>query len=163
MSSRNTVSCAKMRALISYRLDAAGSPFELALAEAHLRGCAECSAFAAEVGAFTALIRETPLEPLPRQVALPRAARYRRPFVVARSALATAAVAVAAVGIGGSARLDGTVNVFRTAAPAPGDSNQVVSLRALLREDLSQGRLAILPLPDGSLGAVKPVLVVSNL
>lgn len=152
-----------MRALISYRLDAVGSQFELALAAAHLRGCAECSAFGAEVGAFTALIRDAPLEPLPRQVSLPRAARYRRQLGVARSALATAAVAVAAIGIGGSARLDGAVDIFRTAAPAPGDANQIVSIRALHRDDLSQGRLAILPLPDDSLGAVKPVLPVANI
>jgi predicted anti-sigma-YlaC factor YlaD len=152
-----------MRALISYRLDVPGSQFERALVAAHLRGCAECSAFGAEVGAFTALIRDAPLEQMPRQVSLPRAARYRRPLRVARGALATAAVAVAAVGIGGSAQLDGAADIFRTAAPAPGDANQIVSIRQLRREDLSQGRLAILPLPDGSLGAVKPVLRVANL
>lgn len=150
-----------MRALISYRLDAAGSQFEIALAAAHLRGCAECSAFGAEVGAFTALIRDAPLERIPRQVSLPRAARYRRPLGVARGALATAAVAVAAVGIGGSARLDGAADISRAAAPAGDD--RLVSIRELRREALVQGELAILPLPDRSLGAVKPVLLAANL
>jgi predicted anti-sigma-YlaC factor YlaD len=150
-----------MRALISYRLDVPGSQFELALVAAHLRGCAECSAFGAEVGAFTALIRDAPLERMPRQVSLPRAARYRRPLRVARGALATAAVAVAAIGIGGSARLNGAADISRVAAPASGD--RLVSLRELRREALVQGELAILPLVDDSLGAVKPVLPVANL
>lgn len=151
-----------MRALISYRLDAAGSQFEIALAAAHLRGCAECSSFEAEVAAFTAHIRDAPLKRIPRQLSLPRAARYRRPLGVARAALATAAVAVAAVGIGGSVRLDGAADISRAAAPA-GDADQLVSIRELRREALVQGELAILPLPDRSLGAVKPILPVANL
>jgi hypothetical protein len=126
-----------------------------------LRGCAECSAFGAEVGAFTALIRDAPLERMPRQVSLPRAARHRRPLRVARGALATAAVAVAAVGIGGSARLNGVADFSRVAASASDDS--LVSIREFRREALVQGKLAILPLPDDSLGAVKPVLPVASL
>lgn len=150
-----------MRALISYRLDAAGSQFETALAAAHLRGCAECSSFEAEVGAFTALIRDAPLERIPRPLSLPRAARYRRPLRVARGALATAAVAVAAVGIGGSARVNGAADISRVTAPNSGD--RLVSLQELRRDALVQGKLAILPLTDDSLGAVKPVLPVSSL
>ena len=167
MSLHHTLSCAEMRALISHRLDAASSQFETALAGAHLRRCAECSSFAAEVGAFTALIREAPLERVSRQVSLPRPARYRRPLRVARGALASAAVAVAAVGIGGSARVDGAATIVRAAAPAPleraDDSDRLVSIRELHREALVLGELAILSPHVDSLGVVKPVLPVANL
>lgn len=157
-----------MRTLVSCRLDGAISQFEIALVTSHLRRCPECAAFDAEVGTFTALLRDAPPVRVPRQITLPRVP-YRRPLRVARGALATAAVAMAAVAIGGSGRLAESAHVtapandaVRTAAPAVA-VRQLVSLQELYRDDLSQGLLPVLPASgDESIGAVKPVLPAGN-
>lgn len=157
-----------MRTLVSCRLDGAISQFEIALVAAHLRRCPECAAFDAEAGAFTALLRDAPPVRVPRQITLPRVP-YRRPLRVAQGAMATAAVAMAAVAIGGSGRLAESANVVapandavRTAAPAVAPAG-LVSLQELYREDLSRGLIAVLPVSDDeSLGAVKPVLPAGN-
>ncbi len=162
-----------MRALASHRLDASISQFEIALATAHLRDCAACATFEAEVGAFTALLREAKLERVPRQFTLPRALRYRRPLFLARGAAATAAVAMAAVMIGGSAQLADRTDAVRAAQAPANDAVRIsapavslgtlVSLRELIRDDLSHGRVPILPvLENDSLGALKPVLPADN-
>ena len=173
MNAHHTVSCTELRALVSQRLDAHVSPFELALASAHLRNCAECATFEAEVGAFTALLRAAELERSRQRVTLPRSWRYRRQLAVARGVAATAAAAVAAVAIGGSARLAETTGVVRaahapandavrTAAPSIGVP-VLISLQELMRDDLSHGRVPLLPvLEDEGLGALKPVLPAGN-
>jgi hypothetical protein len=170
--SHHTISCDELRALVSHRLDVPTSQFELRLAAAHLRGCAECATFEAEVGAFTALLRDAEYERLPRQITLPRAMRFRRPLFVARGVAATAAVAVAAVAIGGSARLAETTGIARAVRAPANDAvrlsapavapNGLIPLRELIRDDLSHGRVPMLPVLEEGLGALKPVLPASN-
>lgn len=156
-----------MRTLVSCRLDAAISQFEIALVSAHLRRCAECAAFESEAGAFTALLRAARPVPVPRQITLPRMP-FRRHLRVARGAVATAAAAVAAVAIGGSGQLAERTRVaaptndaVRTAAPAVA-MPRLVSLQELYREDLSEGLIPVLPIDDESIGAIKPVLPAGN-
>jgi predicted anti-sigma-YlaC factor YlaD len=169
VSPHRTASCAELRALVSQHLDAPISPFERALARAHIADCAACATFEAEVGAFTALLREAELERVPRQITLPRALRYRRSLTVVRGAAATAAVAMAAVAIGGSANLAESTGVVRAAHAPANDAvriaapavavTQLVPLRELIRDDLAHGRVPMLPvLDDEPLGAQKPVL-----
>ena len=158
-----------MRTLVSCRLDGAISQFEVALVGAHLRGCPDCAAFEAEVGRFTEQLRSARPVRLKRQIALPRLP-YRRPLRVARGAAATAAVAMAAVAIGGSARLADSAHVpapandaVRTSAPAVAPP-RLVSLQELYREDLSQGLIEVLPASeDENIGSVKPVLPAGNI
>ncbi len=176
MSSQHTVTCEELHALVSGRLDGAVSQFEVALAAAHLRECAECAVFEAEVTAFTQLLRDAELETMPRGVGLPYGIRFRRHARVARGALATAAVAMTAVAIGGSVRLSESPDVVRaavapandavrTAAPAvvSRGSTPMITLQELYRDDLSEGLLPVIsPRVDDSLGAVKPVLPAGN-
>jgi predicted anti-sigma-YlaC factor YlaD len=174
VTSQHTVSCAELHALVSCKLDGAVSQFELALASAHLRDCADCAAFEAEVGAFTKLLREARPERPRHTVALPYGLRFRRHARVARGALATAAVAMAAVTIGGSVRLaDGQQigraavapanDAVRMAGPAVPAAARLVTLQELYRDALAEGLLPVLsPVEDDSLGAVKPVLRAGN-
>jgi predicted anti-sigma-YlaC factor YlaD len=160
-----------MRTLVSCRLDGAISQFEIALVNAHLRRCADCAAFDAEVGAFTGLLRSAQPVRAGRQIALPRMP-FRRQLRVARGAFATAAAAIAAIAIGGSGRLAESVPVaapandaVRTTAPAVPAfaASPLVSLQELYRESLAQGLIPVLPVSeDEGLGAVKPVLPAGN-
>jgi len=160
-----------MRALVSCRLDGAISQFEIALASAHLQACADCAAFEAEVGAFTTLLREAPPQRSSRPLSVPHRYRLRRPLVAARAVAATAAVAIGAAAIGGSAQLERGGVPARVAAPVndtvrlharSADADSLVSIRMLNRDALRQGALAILPVPDQTLGVVKPVLPAAN-
>ncbi len=173
MSSQHTVSCEELHALVSCRLDGAVSQFALALASAHLRECAACAAFELEVGAFTKLLREAKPERPRHAVALPYTLRFRRQARVVRGALATAAVAMAAVTIGGSVRLAEGQEIGRAAVAPANDAirmaasttppARLVTLQELYRDALSEGLLPVLsPREDDSLGAVKPVLRAGN-
>jgi predicted anti-sigma-YlaC factor YlaD len=83
--------CSRARAEASAALDGELSELEAAQLDAHLRGCPECRAYAAEIGGLAARLRAEPLvEP-----ALPAfVPRRRRP--AARLQVAAAAVAIAA-------------------------------------------------------------------
>ena len=175
MSPQHTLSCDELHALVSRRLDGGISQFEDALSAAHVRDCAACARYEREVTAFTQLLRESPLEPAPRHVGLPYGVRYRRPAHVVRGALATAAVAVAAVTIGGSVRLAEEPQILRVVAP-PNDAvrtlapavgtiarNRLITLQELYRDDLADGVMPVVsPRENDSLGAIKPVLPAGN-
>ena len=175
MSSRHTVSCEELHALVSRRLDGVLSQFEVALAAAHVRECDACATYERDVSAFTKLLRDAPLEPAAQHVGLPYGIRYRRSAQMLRGAVATAAVAVAAVTIGGSVRLTESADIaravappndaVRTTAPAVGTTaqNRLVSLQELYRGDLTEGLLPVVtPHEDDSLGSTKPVLRAGN-
>jgi anti-sigma factor RsiW len=88
--------CDQIRDWISLELDCDLSRIERALVDRHLAVCAECTAFALDVHAFTRALRAAPLEPLEQPIELPRRGRVTaRPFHVA----VAAAIAVAAVGV----------------------------------------------------------------
>ncbi|HZQ80792.1 MAG TPA: zf-HC2 domain-containing protein [Gaiellaceae bacterium] len=93
--------CERSRQSISLRLDGQLSLFESALLDRHLRVCAECRAFAADVVEQARLLRAAPLE-LPAQpveLALPvRRQPVRAAAVTLVGALAAAAAAFALVG-----------------------------------------------------------------
>jgi anti-sigma factor RsiW len=87
--------CARARSWISHEVDGELSQLERVFLAAHLRRCSDCAHFAAEVRAFTQLVRSAPLERLGRELELP-ARRPPRARVVGRVAIATALIAVAA-------------------------------------------------------------------
>jgi predicted anti-sigma-YlaC factor YlaD len=92
--------CERVRSWISLELDNELSELEGVQLRAHLRECAACREFQAGADAFTARLREAPLEPLERPIALPerRRALLLRPAQV--GAAAAAAVVVAIIGAG---------------------------------------------------------------
>ena len=93
---RHDQPCERAREWISLAPDGELSRFEQALADAHLKACAECAEFARDVRGFTYTIRSTPLEALPHPVVV----APRRTPVFRSLHVAAAALAVAAVGVG---------------------------------------------------------------
>ena len=108
-----SVRCDPTRNLIALGLDGDLSELERALVSTHLKRCAQCRVFEADVNAFTRMLRETPPETLDRPVELSLPYR-RRVRGVARQAL-QAASGVAAV----AAMLIGAVVLPQGAAQAP--------------------------------------------
>jgi anti-sigma factor RsiW len=94
--------CERSRQSISLRLDGQLSLFESALLDRHLRGCAECRAFAADVVEQTQLLRAAPLELPERAVELELPVRpqqrVRAAAVTLAGVLAAAAATVVLVG-----------------------------------------------------------------
>jgi predicted anti-sigma-YlaC factor YlaD len=87
--------CSRARAAVSSRLDGELSELESVRLDDHLRGCAECSAFALELGAIGSTLRAAPLEQPGFTVFEPR---RRRPLVALRTASAAAALVAVAAG-----------------------------------------------------------------
>jgi anti-sigma factor RsiW len=106
-----TNACERALHLISLGLDGESSQLEQAALDRHLADCARCRAAAVDLGAFTALLRQSPLVELERPVALPAPARSRA-RVARRAAAAVAFAVVAAVAALGGVLLSSN-------APAP--------------------------------------------
>jgi predicted anti-sigma-YlaC factor YlaD len=89
--------CERVRQSVSLELDGMLSRFERALLERHLRSCASCRRFSADVRDQTARLRGAPLLPAPTMAAIvppsPRA-RRRRAAGFAGAVLAAAAAAL---------------------------------------------------------------------
>lgn len=87
--------CERFRESISLGLDGMLSRFERALLERHLRSCASCNAFAADVREQTAQLRAAPLEapPVLADIAPPRVRTVRRRAAGFASAVAVAGLA----------------------------------------------------------------------
>ena len=82
--------CMLARESASARLDGELSELESARLDAHLRGCADCRAYADEIGAVAVRLRAAALEQPGQQIVLPR----RRALSGARMQAAAAAAAV---------------------------------------------------------------------
>ena len=97
------------------------STFEGALLDRHLRGCASCSAFAADATAQTSMLRAAPLEQPARRVLIETAPTRTIPARAAgalSACLVAAAAAAALVWPGGQTGVDRTsVRAPRTGAP----------------------------------------------
>lgn len=87
--------CERFRESISLGLDGMLSRFERALLERHLRSCASCNAFAADVREQTAQLRAAPLEapPVLADIPAPRVRTVRRRAAGLASAVAVASLA----------------------------------------------------------------------
>jgi predicted anti-sigma-YlaC factor YlaD len=107
--------CARARAWVTHEVDGELSQLERLFLAAHVRRCADCARFAEDVRAFTSVVRSTPLEAPSRAMEIPvrRPARAR---VVARVAIATALVALAA-GLGVLAGSNGGEPVRQATSP----------------------------------------------
>jgi len=92
---RRSVTCERVRAFVSLRLDSETSQLEQRMLEAHLVHCDECRVYADDLDAFTDALRSAPLEPLERPVVV---ARPRRPAVALSRLGVAAGVAIVAIG-----------------------------------------------------------------
>ena len=90
--------CDRARTYASLQLDGELSQLEEAMLGAHLSRCEGCRGYAAEIAAVAGELRSASLERLERPISLPP--RRRVSFGTLQAA-AVAAVALAAVGIGG--------------------------------------------------------------
>jgi len=85
--------CAQAREAVSARLDSELPELDGARLDAHLRACAECRAYAAEIQTITVGLRAVPLEWPEIRVIMPR----RRRVPIQTAAAAAAAVVLAAI------------------------------------------------------------------
>jgi predicted anti-sigma-YlaC factor YlaD len=90
--------CERARERLSLQLDDELSAHETLLLERHLGRCGACAAFAADVCAYTGLLRSTPLEPAP-QVWLWRRRPAARRLTARAAAVAAAAAAAVLVAV----------------------------------------------------------------
>lgn len=91
--------CERARSWISLELDGELSELEGALLRAHLSDCAGCRDFKLGAADFTSRLRQAPLEPLERPLALPERRRVLlRPAQVGAAAAAALVVAIAGAG-----------------------------------------------------------------
>jgi len=92
---RRSVTCERVRAFVSLRLDSETSQLEQRMLEAHLVHCDECRVYADDLDAFTDALRSAPFEPLERPVVV---ARPRRPAAALSRLGVAAGVAIVAIG-----------------------------------------------------------------
>ena len=122
--------CEYARQAVSLRLDGELSEFELALLDAHLGKCADCSAFEADIAPITSAVRTTSLEPVELPFALPS----RRGGVARMRVLsAVAAAAVVVVGLGTLAGTSARDTGSRKFKPTPAQLNSIKSDDVLVR------------------------------
>ena len=148
--------CMLARESASAGLDNELSELENARLDAHLRGCAECLAYAEEIGAIAVRLRAAPLKRPAERLVLPR----RRVFSGARlqAAVAAAAVAVVAAVAGSSFTLGHFLGVRNAPVETSTAAADLLSLRA---DSTQQHLLAMLPqlepVPRAHPGQLEPV------
>jgi predicted anti-sigma-YlaC factor YlaD len=148
--------CMLARESASARLDNELSELENARLDAHLRGCAECLAYAEEIGAIAVRLRAAALERPAERFVLPR----RRVFsgVRLQAAVAAAAVAVVAAVAGSSFTLGHFLGVRNSPVETSTAAADLLSLRA---DSTQQHLLAMLPqlepVPRAHPGELEPV------
>jgi hypothetical protein len=135
--------CSRAREWTSRELDSSLSRFESAGLRRHLRSCADCRAFAADVRGATSLIRATPLLERRSPVGIPAGAggRTRRTGVRLGAAAAVVASMAALVAGGLSSGLT-RPSGGATQASAGGDLS---SMRAIRRQQLASATAADTP------------------
>lgn len=147
------IECVQSRERASARLDGELSELDEVRLDAHLRGCAECRAYAEELAAVTAALRAAALERPEAAVFLPRRGRLQ-PIRVRTVAAAAALVAAAA---GSSFALGRELGTSRVPTQTATTAADVVSLQA---DSTRQHLLAMLdrvpppPVRPGRLRAV---------
>jgi predicted anti-sigma-YlaC factor YlaD len=120
------IECVQARESASARLDGELPELDDARLDAHLRGCAECRAFAGDLAAVAAELRAAPLERPETVVSLPRLRRL--PAIRLQSA--AAAVALVAVAAGSSFALGRALGTSGPASRPAATAADLVSLRA---------------------------------
>lgn len=103
---RASLVCERIRAQVSAGLDEDLSQLERAMIASHLERCPPCAEYAAGVSFVTSALRQAPLEPLARAIAVHRARRPIHARLQGRAQVAAAAAAVV-VGIVAGTQISG--------------------------------------------------------
>jgi predicted anti-sigma-YlaC factor YlaD len=147
------IECVQARESASARLDGELAELDDVRLTAHLRGCADCRAFAEETAALAAELRAARLERLETEAFLPR----RRRVHAIRVQSAAAAVALVAAAAGASFVLGRALGTTGTTAPPAATAADLVTLHS----DFTQqhllamlSRLEPVPARPGRLQAV---------
>lgn len=171
-----TPQCQRARSLVSVGLDGPLNDLEQHFVSAHLGRCGACLAFQEDAQAFTTLLRDAPLEPVPWPV---NATAHARRSPVRFRTIAQVASVASVVIVAGTIAL---ASEFRgipseSSAVAQGGAAALVSgedsIRSLRREALVRHDLPILPegsTPspgsasggDASVSLLKPALPVDG-
>ena len=126
-----SANCDRARAWASLRLDGEISELEVALLEAHLRRCAECSEYEETMRGAVLALRTQPLERLDHSVVVTGRRRIAvRPAAVARVAAVVAAVVGVSAVLSMQSAKGPTSPVAKTPVVAV-DDNDLQQLRAL--------------------------------
>jgi predicted anti-sigma-YlaC factor YlaD len=147
------IECVQARESASARLDGELPELDDVRLAAHLRGCADCRAFAEDLTALAAELRAARLELPDRPVLLPR--RRRVPAIRMQSA--AAAVALVAAAVGSSFVLGRALGTSGSAPPPAATAADLLSLHADSTEQhllAMVGRLEPVPARPGRLQAV---------
>ena len=127
--------CSRVREWASLELDSALSRFESAGLRRHLRACAGCRAFAADIRRATALVRADGLVPRPTPVTVPAAQHAWGGRAATRvGAVAAVVASMAALVAGGLTSGGSQVGGGGTQASSRGDLS---AMRAIRRQQLS--------------------------
>ena len=134
--------CSRAREWTSLELDSALSRFESAGLRRHLKACADCRAYAADVRRATGLIRATALVPRTAPVAVPAARRWVGRAGTRIGAAAAVVASLAALVAGGLTSGGGqSPNAGATAS----GSSDLSSMRAIRRQQLAVSTAADTP------------------
>jgi predicted anti-sigma-YlaC factor YlaD len=128
--------CERARAWTSLRIDDELSQLESALLDAHLRACAGCRAFAAQLAASTAAVRDAGLVALPQPVLVPVRRRRAHRGVAGAVAAAAMLAASAAGAVFGVQQLGSHSGTVRPTAMIATGNEQTNILRSLRRAQL---------------------------
>jgi predicted anti-sigma-YlaC factor YlaD len=147
--------CARAREAASARLDDELSELEVARLDDHLRGCADCRAFARGLHALSSGLRAATLEQPQIEVFAPA---RRRPLVRLRAA--TAAAAIVAV-VTGSAFVVGRIAGVRGGPAATALTGTAADFLSVQADSNAQHMLAMVrdPKPSNSLRFGRSVAV----
>jgi predicted anti-sigma-YlaC factor YlaD len=147
------IECVQARESASARLDGELPELDDVRLDAHLRGCADCRAFADELAALAAELRAAPLERPETVVFSPR----RRHMPAIRMQSVAAAVALVAAAAGSSFAIGRTLGTSGPAAPPAATAADLVRLHADSTEQhllAMLSRLETVPARPGRLQAV---------
>jgi predicted anti-sigma-YlaC factor YlaD len=135
--------CTRARESASLELDSALSRFESAGLRRHLRACADCRAFAADIRRATALVRANGLVPRPMPVTVPAAERARGGRAATRVAAVAAVVASMAALVAGGLTSGGSQSTRGTTQASGG--GDLSAMRAIRRQQLAVSTAADTP------------------
>jgi predicted anti-sigma-YlaC factor YlaD len=127
--------CSRAREWASLEIDSALSRFESAGLRRHLRTCADCRTFAADIRRATTLVRAHGLVPRPTPITVPTVEQARGGRAATRVAAVAAVVASMAALVAGGLTSGGSQSTGGGAqASARGDLS---AMRAIRRQQLS--------------------------
>ena len=167
-----TTPCQKARSLVSVSLDGPLNDLEQHFVRAHLGRCGACCAFQEDAQAFTTLLRDAPLEPVPwPMTATARGHRSRVQFRTIAQIASVASVVIAAGTIALASGLPGTNSESlvlgsggATSLAVSEDSIRLLRREALVRHELPIVSVVGTPSPsDGGVAILlKPALPIDG-